>query len=91
VKVSLIEVYGDLLNSRDLAVLKRLASNDPEEKELVFQPGAGAWIGLERIRGGIFTRLLRACAIRKQDHEGKLERYEISETGRAILARRGVK
>jgi hypothetical protein len=83
----LIEQYGRLLNSRDIVVLDRLASDDPEEQELVFQAGFGAWIGFERISGGVFSRLVRACAIRRQGSEGKeVEHYVISETGRALLA-----
>ncbi len=61
---------------------------DEERGELVWEKGAGWWLGNHRVSSTACKRLLQACALRGAsfNHIGKYEVYTINETGRKILS-----
>ena len=77
------------VTARMVKVLQAMANGalDDDECELVYERGAGWWLGLERVGNTAGTRLLQACAIRAESDNriGEFERYTINETGRQIL------
>ena len=88
------------ITPRMVAVLHQMATAEavvdpdpaePDPTELVYERGAGWWLGLDRIAPGLARALLQAVALRKaQDSRvGVFERYTINETGRRVLALAG--
>ncbi len=58
--------------------------------ELVYEQGAGGWLGYDRVAARTVFALLRACAISLESGsvigDGRVERYRINETGRQLIA-----
>jgi hypothetical protein len=62
---------------------------DDDDGELVYEQGAGGWLGLDRVSPRTVFALLRACAVRAEHRDGDaLERYTINETGLALIRRK---
>ena len=85
----LIEDFGALLTSRQLAILSQMAENrDTDDGEIVYSMGHG-FIGYDQISRGTIDALLRACAISLDQFSDKAcERYVINETGLSLVAKR---
>ena len=72
-----------LLTVGALQVLREMRDQD---EELVFEVGAGWWVGLRRTSGRVAFELMRYALIRQTDFGGgRLERHVINEEGRMIL------
>jgi len=69
------------LTKRQREVLTILSSGE----ELVFEKGAGWWLGLDRVGGKLPITLLRHMTIRADDYSSSVQRYTINETGRKSL------
>lgn len=55
-------------------------------EELVYEPGAGWWIGERQTSGAVAFRLLRLVLVREcMDSHESFQRFEINEDGRKIL------
>ncbi len=79
------------LTRRQRDLLEVMAADpDGDDGELVYERGAGGWLGLERVAPRTVFALLRACAISLggggMGGDGRLERYRINETGRQLIA-----
>ena len=75
-----------ILTKRQVQILTIMRDNaDSDDGELVYEPGAGAYLGYMPVTTHTVNAFLRMMAIRKEDFEGKLERYTINETGRKLL------
>ena len=78
------------LTKRQAEILRAMrdAPEGSDESELVYGGGGIAWLGLERVATRTMFAFLRMCAISADSFSsGRVERYHINETGRAILAR----
>jgi hypothetical protein len=79
------------LTRRQCEVLEIMAADpDGDDGELVYESGAGGWIGLDRVAPRTVFALIRACAISLEGGglggDGSVERYRINETGRQLIA-----
>jgi hypothetical protein len=84
------------LTKRQRWVLEQLRDGG-EEAELVYEPGAGGWLDLERIAPRTVFALVRLTAVslesESQDvgRKGCLERYVINSFGRELLEKTPVR
>lgn len=69
------------LTAKQRFVLNKLLN---EEEELVYEEGAGWWIGEDRTNGKLANSLLRACLISDCSF-GSVLRFSINQTGRNAL------
>lgn len=72
-----------LLTPGALRVLREMRDQD---EELIYEPGAGWWVGLRQTSGSVAFQLLRLCLLHKETFQGgSLERYVLNEEGHNIL------
>jgi hypothetical protein len=85
------QIMSQLLTPRGAEILRRMrdAPEGTDDEELVYADRVGGFLGSEPVARRTVFRLIRLCAVSLDQFskagEG-LERYTISETGRAILA-----
>jgi hypothetical protein len=80
---------SNFVTKRCLEVLKAMIDaarrEEWDEAEIVCEGGT-CWLGVERVSRATVQRLLRCLAVSSASEPGSLERYVVSETGRAIAA-----
>lgn len=81
-----------LLTPSMARVLREMAEGEGEDGErdvdLIYERGAGWWVGNRRTSGRVALGLLRLCLVHEDQNAGPgsaVERYFISEDGRQIL------
>ncbi len=74
------------LTSQQQKALKFLR-DDKEYGDLVYEQGAGWWLGTNKTNGKLAMNLIRLCLVTKVDASSvtKYERWEINDSGRRIL------
>lgn len=64
---------------------KVLRIMDTEEEELVFEKGAGWWVGEHKTSGKVGLRLLRFCLVKEDGFPGQMLRLYINGDGKKAL------
>lgn len=73
------------LTKRQISVLEFLRDNN--ESDMVYDKGAGWWIGNERTNGKLALGLIRLCLVVQSqgNNMGEFSRWGINESGRRAL------
>lgn len=59
--------------------------DDKEYGDLVYESGAGWWLGDQRTNGKLAFGLIRLCLISRDDDSDSFQRWGINESGRRAL------
>lgn len=61
--------------------------DDEEYGDMVYEPGAGWWLGICKTNGKLALNLIRLCLISREQYSysNRYERWTINEAGRRVL------
>lgn len=66
-------------------ILLCLRDDPATDGELVHEPGAGWWLGCDKVGGAACNQLLRLCLLKRSRWGGTLEIYSLNQEGRRVL------
>ncbi len=66
-------------------ILLQLQEDPTTDGELVREPGAGWWLGCNKVGAAPCDQLIRLCLLSRKRRGGTLEVYTLNQEGRKIL------